>query len=62
MNSEELIRFEEKINNLAKGIAMHLETLQGQIGEKFEQYDKNYTEKFMKIDSLLEEKVVPRVE
>lgn len=62
MNSEELKRFEDKINKLSQGIAMHLEILQGQIGEKFEQYDKSYSEKFTKIDRLLEEKVVPSVD
>ncbi|MFT4416309.1 hypothetical protein ACLM5H_20805 [Fredinandcohnia humi] len=54
--NDDLIRIEEKLNKLAKGIALHLETLQGQIGERFDQIDKTYTERLLKIDSFLEGK------
>ncbi|MFS0865481.1 hypothetical protein [Fredinandcohnia sp. 179-A 10B2 NHS] len=56
MDNEELRRIDEKLNKLAKGIALHLEILQGQIGERIDQIDQSYSDRLVKIDSFIEGK------
>lgn len=56
MDNEELRRIDEKLNKLAKGIALHLEILQGQIGERIDQIDQTYSDRLVKIDSFIEGK------
>ena len=54
MSEEELRRYDERIESLAKGIGRHLETLQGQIWEQFDHIEHKTSEHFIKIDTILE--------
>ncbi|WP_449538012.1 hypothetical protein [Ferdinandcohnia sp. Marseille-Q9671] len=54
MNHDEIKSINEKLNKLAMGIALHLETLQGQIGERMDQIDRTYGERLLHISSMLE--------
>ncbi len=56
MNNDELKSINEKLNKLAMGIALHLETLQGQIGDRMDQIDRTYNERLLQINSILEGK------
>jgi len=52
-NQEE---YDERLESLAIGIGRHLETLQGQISERFEQIERKYEEQLFKLQCLIEEK------
>jgi hypothetical protein len=54
MRDEELSLFEERIETLAKGIGRHLETLQGQICERFDSIEQTTSKRFIEINSILE--------
>lgn len=56
MNNDEIKSLNEKLNKLAMGIALHLETLQGQIGDRMDQIDRTYNERLLQINSILEGK------
>ncbi|MEH7387126.1 hypothetical protein V7147_17190 [Bacillus sp. JJ1521] len=56
MNNDELMSIHEKLNKLAMGIALHLETLQGQIGDRMDQIDRTYNERLLQINNMLEGK------
>ncbi|WP_453993115.1 hypothetical protein [Bacillus nitroreducens] len=56
MNDDELKTINEKLNKLALGIALHLETLQGQIGDRMDQIDRTYNERLLQINRILEGK------
>ncbi|MCC3356181.1 hypothetical protein [Bacillus sp. REN16] len=56
MNNDEIKTINEKLNKLAMGIALHLETLQGQIGERIDQIDRSYNERLLQVNQLLEGK------
>ncbi|MEH7383290.1 hypothetical protein V7138_22700 [Bacillus sp. JJ1533] len=58
MNNDEIKSINEKLNKLAMGIALHLETLQGQIGERMDQIDTTYNERILQINRLLDGKQV----
>jgi hypothetical protein len=58
MNNDEIKTIHDKLNKLAMGIALHLEILQGQIGERMDQIDQNYNERLLQINRLLERKVL----
>ncbi|WP_159439979.1 hypothetical protein [Bacillus sinesaloumensis] len=56
MNNDEFKAINEKLNKLAMGIALHLETLQGQIGERMDQIDQHYNERLLQLNRMLEGK------
>ncbi|THE09786.1 hypothetical protein E1I69_21040 [Bacillus timonensis] len=56
MKQDELKSINEKLNKLAMGIALHLETLQGQIGDRMDQMDQAYNERLLQINQMLEGK------
>lgn len=56
MSNDELKSINEKLNKLAMGIALHLETLQGQIGDRMDQIDQTYNERLLQINNILEGK------
>ncbi|WP_189655203.1 hypothetical protein [Bacillus sp. HNG] len=56
MKQDEIQSVNEKLNKLAMGIALHLETLQGQIGERMDQMDQTYNERLLQINRMLEGK------
>jgi len=58
MNNDEIKTINDKLNKLAMGVALHLEILQGQIGERMDQIDQNYNERLLQINRLLERKVL----
>nr|WP_309098323.1 hypothetical protein [Fredinandcohnia onubensis] len=58
MNNDEVETINDKLNKLAMGIALHLELLQGQIGERMDQIDRNYNERLLQINRILERKVL----
>ncbi|MFS0821397.1 hypothetical protein [Bacillus sp. 1P02SD] len=56
MKQDEIQSINEKLNKLAMGIALHLETLQGQIGDRMDQMDQTYNERLLQINQMLEGK------
>ncbi|MEH7224627.1 hypothetical protein V7112_12535 [Bacillus sp. JJ1566] len=56
MNDDEIKTINEKLNKLAMGIALHLETLQGQIGDRMDQIDRTYNERLLQVNQILEGK------
>ncbi|MEH7235273.1 hypothetical protein [Bacillus sp. JJ1562] len=56
MNNDEMKTINDKLNKLAMGIALHLETLQGQIGDRMDQIDRTYNERLLQINRILEGK------
>lgn len=53
MSIHEIKHYEDRIDNLAIGIGRHLETLQGQIDDRFSQLETHYATRL----SLLEGKL-----
>lgn len=58
MVHEELKQLDQRIEMLANGIGYHLETLLGQIDERLNQIESMNNRRFIKIDSMLEGKVL----
>ncbi|WP_157256207.1 hypothetical protein [Bacillus timonensis] len=56
MNNDEIKSLNEKLNKLAMGIALHLETLQGQIGDRIDQIEQTYNERLLQMNRNLEGK------
>jgi len=48
--------YDWRLESLAIGIGRHLETLQGQISERFEQIERNYAEQLVRLYELVDEK------
>ncbi|MFC4321952.1 hypothetical protein [Litchfieldia salsa] len=57
MKDHEVNMIHKRIDKLAIGIGRHLETLLGQIDERFNQIESNNTKPFISIDTLPESKV-----
>jgi hypothetical protein len=53
MTIDEVKIFNERLDNVTIGIGRHFETLQGQIGERFDLLEKCYSEKFMEMNRML---------
>jgi hypothetical protein len=60
MNSKDTRMMNESIEQLAIGIGRHLETLQGQIVDRFERIEKAHFESMTELNQLLEGKVKVR--
>jgi hypothetical protein len=57
MIDHEVKKIDQRIDKLAIGIGRHLETLLGQIDERFNQMESNNSKRFITIDTLVEGKV-----